>query len=245
MLPTRTRLYAQQDWNNDIPLKFLWTINISPRAGSFNKLASNINDVLDTYERTDIRRDWPVRPDVFDSQIDKRGGLGFLFANSVALPSDQFIIGAQEIKLNSGFIPGYYAGGRQAYANSNKLDITFLETNTDVLDYFIRPWIVANSHVGLIERGPGHPRDLKCNISLNLYTRDKQSYIDRDIGIVRPFATRFMQLRKTFMFYNAIPFVIQGGQLNYDNSISMDNISKTVAFTFSRYNTLDFTTGFR
>jgi len=245
MLPTRTRLSFQQDWNNDIPLKFLWTVNITPRAGSYSRLASNINNILDKYERTDIRRDWPVRPEAFNIQTDARGGLGFLFANSVGLPMDQYNIGTQEIKLQSGFIPAYYANGRNSYGSGSKLDITFLETNTDVIDYFIRPWIIAASHVGLIERGSNHPEDIKCNISLNLYTRDRAAYEDRDIGIVRPFSTRQMQLRKSFIFYNAVPFVVEGGQLNYESNIGIENIQKTVAFSFSRYNTIDFIDGFR
>lgn len=221
--PVVTRLSIQERWDNDIPLKFLWTVFIIPRAGSYDRLGANITRTLNKYESSN-RDDWPVKPEAFKSQTDSRGNFGYMFAKSVALPQDSFQIATAQTGYKGGHIDAYYANGRNAYGSQNKIDISFMETNTDVIDYFIRPWIIANSHLGLIERD-NRDFDLKCNIMLCLYSRsDKPGVLGRGL-----------KLRKRFDFYDAAPFIVQGGEMNYSSEMSLDNISKTVGFVFSRY----------
>jgi hypothetical protein len=245
-LPVPARIELQSKWANDIPLKFLWTVQFNTRqnGNGLTQIGKNINKILNKYERRDSNR-WPVRAELFNNQSESSNNIGYLFASTVAFPGDNFQVSEVPIDNMGGFIPAYAAGNRSGYGSSNKLDITFIETNIDVLDYFIRPWIIACSHKGLIETGVGDPEDLKCHITISFYTRTDLS--DKNAGIINNIRTQKdidyvqglnkFQLRKGMTFYNAVPFNIAGDQISYGD-LSESDIKKTVSFTFSHYNTL-------
>lgn len=233
--PRAARLDRQIKWENDLPLKFLWTINFMGRDGkSTIALGQRIQKVIDSYEAR-TKGKWPVQKDIIERQSHK--GYGYLFATAIAFPGDSFTISEQPFENTGGFIPAYVGGQRTGYGSGNKLDITFFETNKDILDYFIRPWIIANSHVGLIELGEGNPQDLKCHIQVCFYTRDKASYEyenkDAFSGNVKEFKT-IMQLRKSMNFFDCVPFNIAGDQVSY-GELSYSEVSKIASFAFSRY----------
>jgi hypothetical protein len=232
--PRAARLDRQIKWENDLPLKFLWTIKFSARDGQNNALGNRIEKVIKMYEARSTGK-WPVQKDIIERQSHSK--YGYLFATAVAFPGDSFAIMEQPFENTGGFIPAYVGGQRTGYGSGNKLDITFFETNKDILDYFIRPWIIANSHLGLIELGEGNPTDIKCHIQVCFYTRDKASYErkneDAFSGNVKEFRT-VMQLRKSMQFYNCVPFNIAGDQISY-GELSFSDVSKIVSFAFSHY----------
>ena len=241
-----SRIDLQSKWINDIPLKFLWTVQFNTRSGGngLEAIGKNISTILNKYERRASDR-WPVRTKIFNDQSESGNNIGYLFASTVAFPSDSYQVSEVPIDNMGGFIPAYIAGNRTGYGSSNKLDITFIETNIDILDYFIRPWIIACSHKGLIELGVNDPEDLKCNITISFYTRTDLS--DKNSGIINNIRTQAdinyvqrlpkFQLRKGMTFYNAVPFNIAGDQISY-GELSESDVKKTVSFTFSHYNTL-------
>lgn len=239
MYPLEERINLQTQWKNDIPLKFLWVIQFEPRrAGTSEAIGKAINKVLTKYERrTSEVTAWPV---VEKLMMNQSGRAGYLFASNIAFPGDSFQISDSTIDAIGGLIPGYFAGARAGYASSNKLDITFTETNIDVLDYFLRPWILAASHKGLIEDG-NVSEDIKCHINIGFYTRTKvsnpvvQIKSDKDSQAVANSAT--FQLRKRMQFYNAVPFNIAGDQISYGDLTDSD-IKKIVSFAFSHYETI-------
>lgn len=229
--PIRSRLALHQDWISDLPLKFLWTVNFSTRSGSSTtELGNNISRVLSKYERRDSRS-WKINSNQLVNQSDPSGSFGLLVAQNIAFPSESFRISTQGTEEMGGFIKGYVGSERAEYGSGNKLDITFLETNVDIVDSFIKPWIIACSHRGLIEDGNSQ-EDIKCNITIDLFTRDKTSYYNNRDSYI-PFDSK-LEPRKRIEFYNAVPYSVEGDQISY-GELTESDWKKTVAFAFSHY----------
>lgn len=227
--PFYRRLKLHNDWRYDIPLKFLWSVFIYPRnQGSLIQLGNNIERVIQKYETTS-RNQWPVNTKCLDEVTDEFGNFGCFLAQSIALPSDSFNVSTTNIPHAGGYLPGVFSENREPYGGGNKLDITFLETNIDIFDYFFRPWVIANSYKGLIEL-EDDDEDLKCNIQLVLFSRDYSTY--RDVffsdGRKRP------RIRKIYEFFDVTPFNVQGDEMSY-GELGPNEIQKTVSFSFSKY----------
>lgn len=182
-------------------------------------VAENIQEVLDRYESGR----WALDKDLFDYRTTDR--LGYIFAQEVALPMEQAGVSTQPIPGSGGFIAGYYGDRRSDYGSSNKLDITFLEQNRDIVDMFIRPWIVAVSYFGLLE-DDDDGIDLKCNISVELHSKGAEG-TDKDFGGVD-------SLRKRYVFEDCVPYQLQPDKISY-GMLSEGELSRTAAFTFSQY----------
>lgn len=217
--PIDKRLYALRSWDSAIPAKFLWTVDFSSRSGTGKmvRIGNHIQDVLQAYGEA---TKWGLRKNIFDSRTDDQ--IGFLFAQEVALPQEQVSIGVQPVKNSGGFIAGYYGDRRMDYGQGNKLDITFLEQNKDVLDFFIRPWIVAVSYNGLIEDPEGI--DLKCNITVNLHTR---TTVTDNFGDIT-------NRRKSYTFRDCVPTMHAPDQISYGD-MDPGEINRTVSFVFADY----------
>lgn len=229
-------------WGSDIPLKFLWALYFYPRDGSsLTSLGSRINSIINKYEVTNSRY-WPVKQNLLDKVTDNTNNYGLLLAQNVALPADGYNITNSSLDGSGGFLPGPIGGNRMGYGGDNKLDVTLLETNIDVIDYFIRPWIIACSHKGLIEDG-NTSEDLKCNVKLLLFSRDKTTYNYNNTVAVsfdrsnRAVINRELTLRKSYEFLDVTPFQVSGDQLSY-GELGLNDVSKTVSFAFNQYRTV-------
>lgn len=209
-------------WDNNIPTKFLWTIDFQSRGqGDMSTVAQDVQSVLSDY---DDRR-FAVLPNLFDERTNNK--LGFLFAQSVALPQEQVAIGTSPVQRSGGFVAGYYGDRRVDYGSENKLDITFLEQNKDVVDFFIRPWLVAISYYGLVEGGS---HDIKCNIRVNLHTRNP----DGAAGYEKEMGTDWNR-RKSYVFRDCVPITVEGDQISQNGELSQDDLTRTASFAFSKY----------
>ena len=234
--PVPLRIFLQSEWANDIPLKFLWTISFFPRgaaaseqaANSIADIGKNITDILTKYEGPGK---WPVITNVYQNQSDDSGNYGYMFASTVAFPIDAFNVNNSHTPGAGGFLPSYIGGERNGYGGSNGLNISFIETNVDIIDNFIRPWIIAASHKGLIE---DNKEDIKCNIMVNFYTRDREQYL---YGVLGPYTTLNFERRKSFVFENAVPYQVSGDSVSYSD-LSISDVTKTVTFAFSNYYTI-------
>jgi hypothetical protein len=212
-------------WEGDLPAKYLWTIGFQGRRGNglMQQVADSIERVL--YDYQDKR--WSLHKHLFDDRTDD--DIGFMFAQSVALPQEQMVVGTLPVSNSGGFVAGYFGDRRADYGGSNKLDITFLEQNKDIVDMFIRPWLVAVSYHGLIE----DETDLKCNIIVNLHTKNPSGPENLEI----PFGD-FRNKRKTYKFEDCIPINVEADQLSYGD-LSNSDLERTVSFAFSKYSLLD------
>lgn len=228
-------------WAHDIPLKFLWALYIYPRDGSsLTTLGTRINNIIKTYEVTDSTY-WPVKTNLLEKVTDSTTNYGLLLAQNVALPADGYNVSSSNIDGAGGFLPVYYSGNRLGYGGDNKLDVTLLETNLDVIDYFIRPWIIASSYKGLIEDGESD-EDLKCNIKLLLFSRDKTTYNTNNVSSIsyqdnKTVLERELTIRKSYEFLDVTPFQVSGDQLSY-GELGLNDVSKTVSFAFNKYRTV-------
>jgi hypothetical protein len=235
--PISSRLNLHQKWVNDLPLKNLWTVDFQSRSGSnTTDLGGNISRVISKYERR-TRDNWPVVNGLLQNQTDSTGTYGYLLAQTIAFPSETFgvsTVGISDGSGSGGYINGYIGQQRNSYGSSNKIDVTFLETNIDSVDNFIKPWIIACSYRGLIEDGDTL-EDIKCNIVVSLFTKDKASYnATRDENGVLAIPTRKFEPRKQITFYNAVPYSVEGDAISY-GELSISDYTKTVAFAFSHY----------
>lgn len=235
--PIPLRISLQNEWANDIPLKFLWTISFFARgtaaasqssANSIADIADNISSILARYEGNNK---WPVDPFVYQNQSDNSELFGYMFAHSVAFPNDAFNVSNSTLEGVGGFLPNYIGGDRPGYGGNNALNVTFIETNIDIIDNLIRPWIIAASYKGLIEDGK---EDIKCNIMVNYYTRDSFQSTQR---ILLPGTELNFERRKSFIFEDAVPYEVKGDDISY-NELSIGEVTKTVAFAFSKYYTI-------
>ena len=226
--PIASRLAVHQSWINDLPLKYLWTVNFETRSGQdMSELGNNVSRVLKKYERPNDRV-WQLDTTSITSKSDSTSNYGYLLAQNIAFPGELFSITTVTAGNMGGYIQGYVGGDRSPYGIENKLDITFLETNVDVIDYFIKPWIIASSHRGLIEDN-NQAEDIKCNIVVNLHTKDKSSYYSS----VRTSQRKF-EPRKQITFYNAVPCQVAGDAMSY-GTLSYEELTKIVTFAFSHY----------
>lgn len=205
-------------------------------------IGNKVNDILKQYERQVEGRgssdgQWPVETKQVTNLTTGEGG--FMLVKSVAFPGEMFGISDVPISNDAlgGIIPGYVSNSRAGYGSQQKLDVTFLDSNIDVVDYFIKPWIIAASHVGLIEQDDSR-QDVKCTIDVQMFTRDKSTYS----GNFDPTKTKNlkMSLRKQFRFHNAVPFVTQGKEISYGD-FTVSDLERTISFAFSHYNTVSIT----
>jgi hypothetical protein len=230
---TPVRLKISQDWVNDLPLKFLWTVDFFPReGGNMSVVGNNVSKIVGDYQPNS----WIVNPNIFEDHSDKSLQLGYLLAQNISLPSEQFAIGTEPLERSGGFVAGYFGGQRSSYGSEQKVDITFLETNKDIFDYFIKPWIVASSYKGLVEDGED---DIKCTIAVTYYSRAKDYYTDKWRSSFDPLRPRVdFAPRKQYIFYDCVPTNVEGDKMSY-GELSIGDLTRTTSFVFSYYNIKD------
>ena len=230
---TQPRLKISQDWVNDLPLKFLWAVDFSPRVeGNMSAVGGSVKRIVDSHQPGS----WVVDANAFERQSDNSLQLGYLLAQSIAFPSEQFSISTESIERSGGYIAGYFGDRRSDYGSQQKIDITFLETNKDIFDYFIKPWIIASSYKGLIEDDED---DIKCTISVTLFSRARDYYTDKWASSFNPVRPQVdFTPRKQYIFYDCVPTNIEGDAISYGD-LSVSDFTKTVSFVFSYYKIQD------
>lgn len=226
--PIKQRIQVHQEWDGDIPLKNLWGVYFAPRLGitSMTEIGENIKQTIEDYQPGAFK----VETDILERFSNNEQG--YLLAQAVSMPTESVNINTTDIKGAGGLIGGYYGETRGPYGASNKLDITFLETNTDIFDFFIKPWIVSTSFKGLIE---DDELDIKCNITVIQYTRTDAFYENKWGSSQNPRRGFFnYKARKRTNFFNCAPLSVPGDQMSY-GELSVNDISRPVAWTFSHY----------
>jgi hypothetical protein len=137
--------------------------------------------------------------------IDREGGI--LAARQVVVPNENTSFDVAGGMNLGGFLPGYATNKRMDFLQKN-LVINFFDTQDDIEHLFFRPWMIAISIDGLMER------NLLCpTVRLTQYNN-------------------LMQIRKGYEFTDVFPTNVEGYTLNYD---STDFIEKSVTFAFRNY----------
>ena len=232
--------YLNQRWGNSIHLPNLWlvtmyadTTNIGPlNNDTAQSLVLGVNNVLDKYERGSYRGgispSFPVRGDFFNITGNVKevytNGISFL-AQSVQLPTDTFKVSNSNNDNMGGFRGGYIGADRESY---DSVTIDFLETNIDIVDYFIRPWCLAVSYKGLIEDGDAET-NVKAFMDLKLFSPATPAPTNPS-ELPTP---REWEVRKHYSFTGVVPITVPGKELSYGSDIKV--ISPKVSFAFKDY----------
>ena len=224
LISTRDYFLLQlQSWLTTVPLQTQWIaiIDSFPRALQTRFMQS--------LERVDgAKRGYDIDQAKFLlTSFPFQKVIGCVFAQGAYVPGESYSV--ENINLpgagkNRGFIPGIMAQGRLGYAG-NQLRLSFLETNTSIVDNIFRPWTMLASHYGFVARqgdlpGQKDEKNIKCNITLLCYTRSYQN-----ISQVP---------RKIFTFYNCAPTIINNFTLDYVNEPSIAT-AYDVNFSYTNY----------
>jgi len=217
LISTRDYFLLQlQSWLTTIPLQSQWIAVIETFPAVLN------TNFLQSLERTDAGMkgyDISIAKTLLTS-FPFQKVIGCLFAQSALVPGERYSIENAEIGNsgnNRGFIPGIVAKSRSSY-DTSPLSLNLLETNTSILDFVFRPWIMAVSHLGLVTR-PNPADKVTCTIHLMNYTRSYQNVSQIP--------------RKVFTFYNCAPYEILQQSWTFDEPTSAP--VNTVNFTYTNY----------
>lgn len=191
--------YLQQlttKWATAIPMSTQWVVLID----SFPKNLTT--EVLQGLERTDgDKAGFDINQAVGAlTNYDTQQLVGCIFSHEVTIPSEQFNVESVAVKNNRGFLPGVLGGNRSDIAPS--LNITFKETDTSFTDLVIRPWVIIGAHYGMVARPEGDTRNAKSTVRILEYTRT-------NAGIS-------MVPRKSYVFYNCMPYNVSEQTLDYE-----------------------------
>jgi len=218
LISTRDYFLLQlESWLTAIPLQSQWIILIQPFPSCIN------TSILQGLERTN--------GDSKNYNIDTAKNIltsypfqsvnGCLFAQSVQIPEETMKTDKASVMNERGFLPGILSAGRQS---SNKLSISFLETNTSFSDFIIRPWVIAGEHFGFVARendtiSKRDARNVKSTLYILEYTRTYQN--------------TSMIPRKVWTFFNCAPISVQSRNLGYDEPGNAPTI--TTSWTYTDY----------
>lgn len=203
--------YLGTSWDTSLPLKNLWTLEFT----NLKNVAANVDSILNSYERTSssIKR-FPVYTNLA-GEYGAGKPFTYFLASKVGFPTDSFVVNSTPNENMGGLFGGYYASQRENYTS---IDISFLETNIDIFDFLIRPWVLAASYMGLVDDGT---LSIKTDMIANLYTRnDKESW----------------KLRKKVYFEKVVPVTAPGETLTYSTEF---DLFRQASFIYSKYHILD------
>lgn len=176
-------------------LPVLWTVTID---------GMSVDEINLQIEKA--RHEWSANI----SPIDMTTAEGnILVAQSVTLPTESSGFSPMNMgNAMGGFLPGYAMDARSNFLERS-FSINFIETQTDIIHEFFRPWMIAVGIKGLIENGPS----IKSTIE------------------VRQWSNRQEMLRG-YRFIKAFPTAVEGFTYDYANT---DFPIKSVTFACQDY----------
>lgn len=209
--PRDTFLRNLSQWAFDVPYATQWAVQFNPVAGLSNLLGG-----LQHYTTIDVDQ-FAINNGVLSkltnsSVMGEADNLGLHFAQAINAPSEGFSPVRVGIEESGGFLKGAVGGDRMGMSEKI-ISIDMLETNLDFIDGVIRPWVIAASYRGLIERSD--VPSIKCTILLSQYSK----------GPNRP-------RRKLHQFHGCVPMDVVGTTLDYDNE---KLFKRTVKWVYNHY----------
>lgn len=268
---------VSKNWGLSIVYPKIWAVTFEPNnnpTGSFN-LGNSIKSVLTQY------RDINKFSELFNGNNPYAGILStpescnisvgstkhFLLANKIAIPGETIILSTGNIP-NSGESGGILWGRALASresnpSNVNKLNITFFDTNKEIVELLFKPWLAAISYQGLIEDPNCEP--LKCNITAYFFAKSSASghtiknidysvsrnepyYITESNAIwdkvdntvkISSYSEHKPYLRKKITFKNCVPIDIPKKNYNFGPDIGVDEYMTDITFSYDYYTVED------
>lgn len=196
-----------------IPLQTQWVLRITPQSDLFlffDEIRKYVSvDHSQLREATSYSH---FRKFLGERANSKKDGLGLYFAQSVDMPGDSLDLTNGSIDGDNVFLQGNLINSRQS-ANKRDLNTSLLETDADILDGLIRPWIIACGYRG------------NCEIPT-------KTSLKADIEVVQYSKGMHKKFRKIHHFIGCTPHTCDGSGLVYNK----DNIvAKKVSWIYNYY----------
>lgn len=264
---------VSKNWDLSFVYPKIWAIKFSPAGTSSSSLGSSISRVLQEYK--DINNFSSVFNNnnpyaaILQANNEHHVSVGnskhFLLANKISIPGETLQLATGSVPsadVSGGILWGRAVGSRLSNpVNTNKIGITFFDTNKEILDLLIKPWLAAISYQGLIE-DPSCPC-LKCDISAYFFAKSSANgkVVQTTLNIPRNVAQFYNEgenkfsnwsstnntvrvssysehkpyLRKTIVFKNCIPISTPAKNYNFGPDIGHDEIMSEVDFSYDYY----------
>jgi hypothetical protein len=216
LVSTRDYFLLQlESWLTAIPLQSQWIVLIQPFPLCIN------TDILQGLERTggdnknfDVSRAKNILTSFPFQKVN-----GCIFAQSVQIPNETLNTTRATVANNRGFLPGVLSNGRTI---SDRLNISFLETNTSFSDFVIRPWVIAAEHFGFVarEKDTNRTRDIR-NVKSTVYVMEYS----------RTFQNVSMIPKKIWTFFNCAPVSVESYNLDYNEPNTAPTIKTQWTYT--------------
>jgi hypothetical protein len=205
--------YISSTWDQTIPLKTLWTLQFT----SLPQVIRSVDTILAGTERTSSSiAKFPTNKNISDLSYSNFTA-STLLAQKITFPSDGLGVSTTSNSNMGGLFGGYYSTQRENY---NSINVEFLETNKDIIDFIMRPWLIAATYKGLIEDSE---LSIKTDMIVSLYSKyDENTWAGR----------------KNIRFEGVVPVNTPGDMINYESSVN-SAIVKPVSLAFKRYYVLD------
>jgi hypothetical protein len=197
----------------DVPLQTQWVVRIAPKIGLFDFF----NQII-RYSSVDhsIMRE-SVKYSHYEKFLGPRtnaleDGLGLYFAQSIELPGESLDMETISMAGDNCFVQSSVIKNRSS-GSKREFSMKLLETNVDIVDGLIRPWIIACGYRGNVA-APGLP-SLKADVQVVQYTK----------GVTKP-------VRKIHNFIDCTPYSTGGSELQYDTE---SIVAKNVSWIYNYY----------
>lgn len=275
---------VSSSWGLSFVFTKIWAVHFSP-IDSSNTLGESIYQVLKTYDDINkfteyVNSENNLYRNLLKSEdnvtVDVGSTKHFILANKISIPNESVFISSTNSlnQENSGGAIWGRLGGARENNVSKSVDITFLDTNKELIDLIIKPWIIAVSHRGLVETSllP----NLKCNIEAYFFAKSSPNartnpsgdkititsnypqYYERQSMSTEPFtwASQGVEvpvasfnenqpyLRKRIVFKNCVPISVPQKNYNYAQDMGNDETMTEVKFSYDWYEIHDFSDGF-
>jgi hypothetical protein len=199
----------------DIPLHTQWILRIIPQ----NSLVSFFNEIKKYIAVDHTQLSYATKYEYIEKFLgpktnSQRDGLGLFFAQSLDIPEESLELEVPAMAGDNGFLQGNLIKKR-ASGGSRQLTMTLLETNVDIVDGLIKPWLIACGYRGNCEM-PYAP-NLKADIEIVQYAKGG--------GLEKP-------ARKMHHFMGCTPFTCDGSSLQYD---SEKVVAKKISWVYNYY----------
>lgn len=263
-------------WDLSFIFTKIWAVNFSPSRNDSSTLGQSIYAVLKKYNDINkftsfVNSDSNLYKDLLSSptnlSVEVASNRHFILANKISVPEESVFVGSTNIPIQEmagGAIWGRFGGSR--YNDSSRtVDITFLDTNRELIDLIIKPWIIAVAHQGLISAN--ELPNLKCDIKAYFFAKSSpraKTGINKDSITItsnypqyyksqslktEPFTwasqgksvsvSSFNEtepcLRKVIIFKNCVPISVPQKNYNYANDMGNDETMTEVKFSYDWY----------
>ena len=149
--------------------------------------------------------------------------MGCVFARDVTIPGETLSVSNEGLKYGAFRSPLVSNGTGNEIGS---LGVGFLETNASFVDLVIRPWLILTGHYGLVARGYGTPKNVKCSyVDVIQFAKSGHNSLGMRLAPT---------IRKIYRFFDVVPVSVDGMKPS-KNGDANDMTKREVKFAFSNY----------